>query len=55
MAGSYISWKKRKKKRNHEYLQEPRKEISAGKNTGSIHKQLNSILGWNTAKQSKTN
>lgn len=46
MAGSLFS----REKKNHEYLQKPKKEISAGKSTGPIHKQLNNILGWIMAK-----
>lgn len=45
MSGSPVACKK-----NHEYLQKPKKQISAGTNTGPIHKQLNSILGWSMAK-----
>lgn len=51
MSGSPVACKEK----NHEYLQKPRKQISAGTNTGAIHNQLNSLWGWSMAKQSKTN
>lgn len=33
MAGSLFSQEEKKKKKSHEYLQKPKKEISAGKKT----------------------
>lgn len=53
MSGSPVVCKKKKKK-NNEYLQKPKKQISASTNTRPIHKQFNSILGCSLAKQSKT-